>query len=128
MSRYRKGENKPQAGRAARNRVGSAMSPQRRTAVLAAVATRYNAAAQVVTAAAYLADTLGADPDFTRRYSSPFGKAAAKVYREQYGTDPELAGMDLRGRRLVRVNTYPRDVLEKAAGTYKRTAALALAA
>jgi hypothetical protein len=46
------------------------------------------------TAADYLTTVLHADPDFTRRYSSPFGRAAAKAHREQYGQDPAKTGLD----------------------------------
>lgn len=77
------------------------------------------------TAAGYLADELHADADFTRRYSSPFGKAAKKAYVEQYGAEPAKTGLDVRGHRLVRVYAYTVAVLEKATANYTRTAALA---
>jgi hypothetical protein len=80
------------------------------------------------TAADYLTTVLGADPDFTRRYSSPFGKAAAKAYREQYGQDPAKTGLDVRGHRLVTVYAYTVETLQKATVAYPRTAPLALAA
>lgn len=97
-------------------------SPARRLANLTAVAARVNTGQH--TAADYLADTLGADTDFTRRYCGPFGKAAAKAHREQYAAEPAKSGLDVRGKRLVRVFTYPVEVLEKAALTYARTAEL----
>lgn len=124
--RPRKGEHKPvKTGRAARVRIGTYNSPARRQAVLAAVAERVNTGQ--LTAAGYLTEQLRTDADFTRRYSSPFGRAAAAVYRQQYGTDPAKTGLDVRGKRLVRVFAYgaeDTDVLEKAAADYARTAAL----
>lgn len=77
------------------------------------------------TAAGYLAAVLHADPAFVTSYNSPFGRVAAKAYREQYGTDPAKSGLDVRGNRLVRVYAYTVAVLQKAAASYSRTAALA---
>jgi hypothetical protein len=76
------------------------------------------------TAAGYLAAVLHTDAAFVKSYSSPFGRAEAKAYREQYGTDPAKSGLDVRGHRLVRVYAYTVAVLQKAAATYARTAAL----
>lgn len=41
--------------------------------------------------------------DVVRSYASPDGRAVAKVYREQFGTEPERNGLAVRGRRLVPV-------------------------
>lgn len=97
-------------------------SPARRAYNLRQVAARVNTGQ--LTAAGYLAEQLHADADFTRRYSSPFGRTAAAVYREQYGTEAPETGLDVRGKRLVRVRAYTTAVLEKAAAKYARTANL----
>lgn len=98
-------------------------SVTRRIHNLRQVAARVNAGQH--TAADYLSAVLHADPAFVKSYSSPFGRAAAKAYREQYGADPAKSGLDVRGHRLVRVYAYTVAVLEKAAANYARTAALA---
>ncbi len=125
MSYYRRGEHKSvKAGRAARVRVGNHMSAARRQAVLRAVADRFNTGK--VTTAGYLA-SIGADPEFVRRFCGPFGAAVAKVYREQHGAEPAREGLDVRGRRLVRVNSYraaDAAVLAQGARNYRRTAEL----
>jgi len=126
MSYYRRGEHKPvKTGRAARIRVGNHMSVARRQAVLAAVADRHNTGK--TTAAQYLADVIGADEAFVHSYASPYGKACAKVYREQFGAEPQRCGLAVRGRRLVAVLAYSEDelpVLAKGAAEYRRTAEL----
>lgn len=126
MSYYRRGEHKPvKTGRAARVRVGTFNSVARRQAVLQAVADRHNTGK--TTAAQYLTDVLGADAEFVHSYASPYGKACAKVFREQYGAEPQRSGLAVRGRRLVAVLAYSEDevqVLDKGAREYRRTAEL----
>lgn len=125
MSHYRKGQHVPvRTGRAARTRVGTFNSPQRRAANLAKVADRVNAGK--VTTADYLRQ-LGADDAFVTSYSSPYGRTAAKVYRAETGTEPVKSGLAVRGRRLVPVFAYGADdaaILDKAAREYKWTAEL----
>ena len=112
-----------------RARVGHHMSPARRYAVLDATVARANAG--LVTTADYLTDVLGADDEFVRRFSSPFGKSVAKVYREEYGQEPPKNGLARRRTMLLSVFAYGEDelpVLAKGALNYKRTADLLLAA
>lgn len=112
-------------GRHQRNRVGSSTSTTRLRAVLANLAARVNS--NRATAADYLANVLGADADFVRRYGSVFGKTATKLMRES-GTEPTRNGLAVvirhRHASLVEVNTYPVEVLAAAARAYGRTAAL----
>ena len=125
MSYHRKGEVTPiRTGRAARTRVAAYNSPARRAANLAKVAERVNTGK--VTTADYLR-RLGADDAFVTSYSSPYGRTAAKVYRDEHGTEPVKSGLAARGRKLVPVFAYGADdaaILEKAAREYKRTAEL----
>lgn len=124
--RLRKGRQRPVlSGRAARTRVGSHMSVQRRYAVLDALVRRTNAGK--VTTAQYLADVVGADADFVRRFAAPYGKAVAKAYRDEYGAEPSKSGLARRGRMLLSCFAYGADdlpVLDKGARTYRRTAEL----
>jgi hypothetical protein len=126
MSYYRKGEQKiVKTGRAARVLVGRFNSPARRAYVLSRVVERVNTGR--TTTAAYLADVLGADDAFIHSYASPYGRTVAKIYREKFGAEPVKAGLALRGRKLLRVFAYTADelpILDDAARTYKRTAAL----
>jgi len=126
MSHYRRGEHKPtKTGRAARTRVGTFNSPARRAANLAKVAQRVNAGK--VTTADYLTGTLHATTDFVTSYASPYGRTVAKVYRAEYGREPERAGLAVRGKRLVPVFAYGEaelPILDKAAREYRRTAEL----
>lgn len=118
MSYDRKTPHRPAA------KPGRHDSATRRAHNLAALVARFNARAGLVTAAAYLAERLHAPAEFVKSYSSPFGKAAAKAYREQYATEPAKSGLDVRGKHLVRVFTYTVEILQKAAASYTRTAAL----
>lgn len=126
MSYYRADQAKPvKTGRAARVRIGTFDSVARRQAVLAATVERFNRGK--VTTADYLASVLGASADFVRSYASPYGRAVAKVYREQFGAEPGRNGLAVRGRRLVRVAAYSeaeRSILDQGAREYARTAAL----
>jgi hypothetical protein len=81
----------------------------------------------VLTAADYLA-ALGADSEFRRRFSSSFGRVAAKVYRAEYGTEPARIGWAVAHGRLTPVFAYTAAVLEKAAVTYVRTQPLLIGA
>jgi hypothetical protein len=108
-----------------RTRVGNAMSPARRNAFLDGFVARCNTA--VITVAQYLTDVVGADAEFVRRFSGTFGKAVAKVWREQYGTEPAKTGLARIRRMLLPVFAYGTDaltVLDKAARAYSRTAEL----
>jgi hypothetical protein len=113
--------------RSTRTRVGNAMSPARRNAFLDSFVARVNAS--VITAAQYLTDVLGADAEFVRRFSGTFGKAVAKAWREQFGTEPTKSGLARVRRMLLPVFAYTADaatltVLDKAARSYTRTAQL----
>lgn len=123
---FRKGENAPQRhGRAARVRVSHHMSVARRTAFVGTLVARWNAGR--VTAEAWLAESLGADAEFVRRYASPFGREVAKVYRARFGAEPPRSGSAWRSRMLVDCFAYSAEelpTLEEAARTYKRTALL----
>lgn len=111
--------------RASRTRIGNAMSVSRRHAVLDAFVTRVNAG--LVTTAAYLADVVGADSEFVRRYAGSFGKVAKATYIAEFGTEPQRCGIARVGTKLFAAFAYGVDalpVLDKAARTYKRTAEL----
>jgi hypothetical protein len=126
VSYYRRGEHTPiRTGRAARTSVGTYNSPERRTALLQAVADRVNTGK--VTTADYLTTELHAPAEFVASYASPYGRTVAKVYRTEFGHEPARNGLVRRGRKLLPVFAYGADelpVLEKAALTYTRTAAL----
>jgi|GEM_PF-4952729 len=126
MTYYRRGEHTPiRTGRAARTRVGTYNSPQRRAANLAKVAERVNHGK--VTTADYLTGELHAPAEFVASYASPYGRTVAKVYRAEFGREPERSGLDVRGKRLVRVYAYGEaelPVMDKAAREYRRTAEL----
>jgi hypothetical protein len=111
--------------RATRTRVGSHMSPARRYAVLDAFVARVNVG--LVTTAEYLANVIGADAAFVAKYSGVYGKAVAKVFRAEFGTEPRKAGLARRRTMLLSVFAYAADelpILDKAARTYGRTADL----
>jgi hypothetical protein len=120
MSHYRTGENKPaKTGRADRVRVG--------THVQRAIVANRNSGRLL--AADYLAG-IGADREFASRYGSAFGRAVAKTYREQTGTEPAAAGAAIvrgRIRPVMAYRTEDADILALAARTYPRTAAMAAA-
>ena len=120
---FRKGEHvPPRTGRAARARVGHHMSVARRHAVLDALCARTNGSR--LTAAAYLSGVLGMDERFVRSYASPFGRAAAKAWREAHGCEPVRDGLARHGRRLVGCFTYDEAALAAGATAYRRTAEL----
>lgn len=116
-------DHQPKARRArGAEKPGRFDSVIRRLHNLRLVAARINAGQH--TAAGYLASELHAEPGFVKSYSSPFGKSAKAAYIEQFGTEPAKSGLDVRGKRLVRVYAYTAAVLAKAAASYSRTAAL----
>lgn len=113
------------AQRRLRTRIGTAMPAKRRNAFLDGFVARCNTG--LITVAQYLADTLHADPDFVRRFASPYGKTARKVFEAEYGTEPPKAGIARVGHRLFPVYAYTAEqtaVLDKAAREYRHTAAL----
>lgn len=81
----------------------------------------------VLTAAGYLA-SLGADDEFRRRFSSSFGRVAAKVYRAECNAEPARSGWAVVSGRLTPVFAYTATVLEKAAVSYPRTQPLLIGA
>lgn len=106
MSKFRRGEHKPvKTGRAARTRVGTYNSPERRRDVLTRLTVRVNAAAGVLTVADVLRER-GADADLVKRYASPVGRKTAAAWRQATGTEPQQAGLAVAGRRLVRASAY----------------------
>lgn len=125
MSRYRKGENKPQkAGRAARTSIGVTTTRAHRARCLAALIARINQGKILVR------DFLigvGLDDEFVTRYESAFGKVAAKFYRQVTGQDPQRTGAAMvRGwmRNAFAYRAEHLGILFDALRTYKRTAAL----
>ncbi|MGA5411509.1 hypothetical protein ACPCSC_30180 [Streptomyces lavendulocolor] len=72
----------------------------------------------------------GYEPEFVKRYASPFGKHAAKAYRAAHGgSDPQTTKRRVNGRLRDVFQYQPGDpALEIALNTYKRTAAYAPAA
>lgn len=111
--------------RSARVRVGNAMSPARRYAVLDALVARVNR--DLVTTARYLAEVLHADAEFVRRFAGSFGKIAKAVYLAEFGTEPTRSGIARVGTKLFAAFAYRTAeiaVLDKAAASYPRTAAL----
>lgn len=106
MSHYRRGEHQPvKTGRAARNRVGTYNSPERRRDVLTRLTVRVNAAAGVLTVADALRER-GADADLVRRYASAVGRKTAEAARKSTGNDPRQIGLAVAGRRLVWASGY----------------------
>ncbi|MTE20246.1 hypothetical protein F0L17_14235 [Streptomyces sp. TRM43335] len=83
---------------------------------------------QLIRISTYL-QQLGLDDDFTNRYASPFGRHAAKHYRNRAGHDPRRCWINRDGR-WIHVFVYaPNDpALTAAVASYKRTAHLTLAA
>lgn len=101
-----KGQNKSvKTGRAARTRVGTFNSPERRRDVLTRLTVRVNAAAGVLTVADALRDH-GADADLVRRYASPVGRKMAAAHRAATDAEPEQIGLAVAGRRLVWASGY----------------------
>lgn len=70
----------------------------------------------------------GYDQDFTRRYSSPFGRVLAKTWRALTGSSPIKVWVK-RDTRWLKVMAYPAgtgtgtDAIAHALATYPRTAA-----
>lgn len=92
-------------GRAARVRVGTYNSPQRRRDVLLRLADRVNAQEGILTVAGHLRQ-LGAGDDIVRRYASPVGRKLAAAYRDAMATEPEHIALAVGGRGLVRASGY----------------------
>lgn len=106
MTYHRRGEHKPaKTGRAARVRVGTFNSPQRRSDVLTRLTVRVNAAAGILTVADALRDH-GADADLVRRYASPVGRKMAAAHRAATDAEPEQIGLAVAGRKLVWASGY----------------------
>jgi hypothetical protein len=129
MSYYRRGENRPAlTGRTARRdaaRTGARAVAKKHSHRVITHIDRATVAASRggwLFAGDYLRD-LGVD----ERFSIPFGKACAKAYRANHGTDPDRGGKAIvNGRiRLTFRYTNPLDLIAGALA-YPRTAGLVL--
>jgi len=69
----------------------------------------------------------GTTAAFADRYGSPFGRAAAKIFRERRGTEPRRAWSQINGiwRRVMGYTSQDLPVLNAALAAYPRTAYLA---